>query len=113
MNHVLKYEHGNPSSLYETARNSAVVVQEARQQVADAIHAFPEEIIFTGCATESNNAILKSLSKQFYPKKKKIISTPIEHPSVIHTLEFLETQGIKVEYQLIVRDTYVWMNCKN
>jgi cysteine desulfurase len=98
MNHVLKYYYGNPSSLYGIARKSARIMEEARQHVADAIHADPQEIVFTGCATESNNAVLMSLSTHFYPKKKKIISTPIEHPSVINTLEFLKTQGIVVEY---------------
>ena len=98
MNHVLKHCYGNPSSLYGIARKSAEIMEEARQQVADAIHADPDEIFFTGCATESNNAVLKSVSNYFYPKKRKIISTPIEHPSVINTLEFLKTQGIVVEY---------------
>ncbi len=98
MNHVLKYCYGNPSSLYGIARKSAEILEEARQHLAEAIHADPHEIYFTGCATESNNAVLKSVSHYFYPKKKKIISTPIEHPSVINTLEFLKTQGIRVEY---------------
>lgn len=98
MNHVLKYCYGNPSSLYGIARKSVGIMEQARQHVADAIHAEPGEIYFTGCATESNNAVLKSLSNYFYPKKKKIIATPIEHPSVINTLEFLQTQGIVVEY---------------
>jgi cysteine desulfurase len=98
MNHVLKYCYGNPSSLYKIARKSNEIMEEARQHVADAIHAESCEINFTGCATESNNAVLKSVSNYFYPKKKKIISTPIEHPSVINTLEFLKTQGIVVEY---------------
>ena len=52
---------------------SAQIIEEARQQVADAIHAHSLEIYFTGCATESNNAVLKSLSNHFYPEKKKII----------------------------------------
>jgi cysteine desulfurase len=98
MNHVLKHCYGNPSSLYGIARKSAEIMEEARQHVAGAIHADAHEIYFTGCATESNNAVLKSVSNYFYPKKKKIISTPIEHPSVINTLEFLKTQGIVVEY---------------
>lgn len=98
MNRVLKYNYGNPSSLYGIARKSAGVIEEARQHTADAINAKPNEIYFTGCATESNNAVLKSLSNYFYPNKKKIISTPIEHPSVINTLEYLKTQGINVEY---------------
>ena len=98
MSHVLKYCYGNPSSLYGSGRRSAEIMEEARQNVADAVHAEPGEIYFTGCATESNNAVLKSVSSHFYPRKKKIISTPIEHPSVIRTLEFLQTQGIVVEY---------------
>ncbi|MCX6555610.1 MAG: aminotransferase class V-fold PLP-dependent enzyme [Candidatus Aminicenantes bacterium] len=98
MNQVLKHDYGNPSALYELGRRAAEVMAEARQQVADAIHADPGEIYFTGCATESNNAVLRSLSGYFYPGKKKIVSTPIEHPSVLRTLEFLQTRGIAVEY---------------
>lgn len=98
MNQVLKKCYGNPSSLYSIARKSNGIVEDARQHVADAINAAPGEIYFTGCATESNNAVLKSVSNYFYPKKKKIISTAIEHSSVISVLEFLKTQGIIVEF---------------
>jgi cysteine desulfurase len=98
MNHVLKHNYGNPSALYGMARKSAEVLEAARQRVAAAIHADAQEIYFTGCATESNNAVLKSLSDHFYPKKKKIISLPIEHPSVLNTLEYLQTRGIVVDY---------------
>jgi cysteine desulfurase len=98
VNHVLKYSYGNPSSLYKAARNSAEILEESRMQVAESINADTHEIYFTGSATEANNAILKSVSVSLYPKKRKIISTPIEHASVMDTLEFLETQGIKVEY---------------
>ena len=90
MNSVLKHHYGNPSSLYGMARDSFEIIDEARQHVADAIHAYPEEVIFTGCATESNNAVLKALSDHFYLKRKKIIATPIEHSSIINTLEFLD-----------------------
>jgi cysteine desulfurase len=95
---VLKHAYGNPSSLYEKARYSKEIIEESRQQVAKAVHSNPEEIYFTGCATESNNAILKSLSNYFYPEKKKIISARTEHSSVINTLDYLQIQGIKVEY---------------
>ena len=98
MNHVLKNNYGNPSSLYTMGRKSAGIIEKARQQVAGAMHADAQEIFFTGCATESNNAVLKALSSHFYPGKRKIISTPIEHPSVINSLEFLRTQGIIVAY---------------
>lgn len=70
MNHALKYHYGNPSSFYGIARKSADLMEQARRHVAAAIHADPTEIQFTGCATESNNAVLKSVSAHFYPKKK-------------------------------------------
>jgi cysteine desulfurase len=98
MDQALKDHYGNPSSFYGIGRKSVELMETARGQVADAIHADPSEIFFTSCATESNNAVLKSVSAHFYPKKKKIISTPIEHPSVMNTLAYLETQGVVVEY---------------
>ena len=98
INHVLKHCYGNPSSLYKVARNSATILEESREQVAAAIHSQPREIFFTGSATEANNSILKSISEYSYPKKKKIISIPIEHASVISTLDFLQARGIVVEY---------------
>jgi len=98
MNQALKYHYGNPSSFYGSGRKSADLVEQARKHVANAIHADPSEVIFTACATESNNAVLKSVSAHFYPKKKKIVSTPIEHPSVMNALAYLETQGVIIEY---------------
>ena len=98
MRHVLKHHWGNPSSAYYKGKMAAQIIEKARQQVADAVNAHSHEVYFTSCATESNNAVLKSLSYQFYPKKNKIISTPIEHPSVLNTLEFLKAHGIKVQY---------------
>jgi cysteine desulfurase len=98
MDQVLKYYYGNPSSFYGIGRAAAGIMEQARHRVAEAIHADPQEICFTGCATESNNAVLKSVSGHFLPDKRKIISTPIEHPSIITTLENLKTQGVVVEY---------------
>jgi cysteine desulfurase len=98
MNHVLKVNYGNPSSLYSIAAKSSEILETARNRVAEAINAQPLEIHFTGCASESNNAVLKSLSNHFYPQKKKIIATQIEHLSVINTLEFLKHRGIIIEY---------------
>lgn len=98
MKRVLKYYWGNASSAYRLGKMSAQIIEEARGHVADAIHAHSHEIYFTGCATESNNAVIKSLSHHFFPEKRKIISTPVEHPSIINTLEFLQTQGIVVQY---------------
>lgn len=98
MEQVLRDHYGNPSSFYGMGRKSAELLEEARGHVANAIHADLSEVYFTACATESNNAALKSVAAHFYPKKKKIVSTPIEHPSVLKTLDYLETQGVIVKY---------------
>ena len=62
MDRVLKSHYGNPSSFYGIGRKSAGLLEEAREQVANAIHANPYEVIFTPCATQSNNAVLKSVA---------------------------------------------------
>ncbi len=98
MNQVLTSRYGNPSSFYGLGRKSAQMLEQARQAVANAIHADPAEVIFTGCASESNNAVLQSAAAQCLLHKKKIVSTPIEHPSILNTLAYLETQGVRVEY---------------
>jgi len=80
MNQVLKHHYGNPSSFYGIARKSAEIMEQARGHVADAMHADPHEIYFTGCATESNNAVLKSVSAHFFPKKKRSFPRPLSIP---------------------------------
>ncbi len=110
MKRVLRYYWGNPSSGYHIGKISSQIIERARQQVADAVNAHSHEIYFTGCATESNNAVLKTLSNHFYPAKKKIISTPVEHPSIMNTLEFLQTQGIVVQYCPV--DSYGFISIK-
>ncbi|MBC9915292.1 cysteine desulfurase family protein [Chitinophaga varians] len=98
MNRVMKSYWGNPSSGYAKGKMSAQIIERAREQVAAAIGAHSHEVYFASCATESNNALLKTVSDHFYPEKNKIISTPIEHPSVINTLEYLKGKNITVQY---------------
>ena len=105
---VLKNCYGNPSSLYHSAFDAANILLDARSSVAQAINAEPDEIIFTGSASESNNMVLKSLTDYFYPEKKKIITTPPEHPSIINTLEYLqEKYDLEVEFTPIDRYGFV------
>jgi cysteine desulfurase len=104
MSRVLNRAYGNPSSLYDHGRSSAAILEKARMQVADAINALPLDIIFTGCATESNNAVLKSMLNHSQPRRNKIISTPIEHPSVLKTLEYLKSHGMVIEFCPVDRE---------
>ena len=91
-------EFGNPSTLYKYGRESKKALNLARQRVADAINAKPDEIIFTSGGSESDNLAIKGIALKLAKKGKHIITTEIEHPAVIETLKFLETLDYKVTY---------------
>ena len=89
----LKEEYGNPSSRHYTlAVNAEKAVEHAREQVASLINADPKEIIFTGGASESNNFIIKGVAdymKYYEEKGNHIITSTVEHKSVLQTCHFL------------------------
>jgi len=98
---MLKYfseEYGNASQMYEVGRNAAMALQEARERVAKLLNAKPREMIFNSGGTESDNAALKGVMLSEKNKKKHMITSVIEHPAILRTAEFLETQGFKVTY---------------
>ncbi len=96
MNLFIKSHFGNPSSSYAMGRFNKDAINLARKQVADLINANPDEIIFTSCATESNNlAILGVLRAQ---PGKHVITSAIEHPAIIEVCKHLESQGYKITY---------------
>ncbi len=98
MEPYFKNEFGNPSTLYSIGRESKKALELARQRVADAINAKPEEIIFTSGGSESDNLAIKGIAFKLQNKGKHIITTEIEHPAVKETLKFLESIGFKVTY---------------
>ncbi len=92
-------EFGNASQMYEYGRNAAMAVQEARERVTKLIGAEQErEIIFNSGGTEADNLALKGIMLAKKNKKKHMITSVIEHPAILRTAEYLETQGIKVTY---------------
>lgn len=104
---ALKYSWGNASSAYFRGKKSAMLLEKSREEVSKAINAHPHEVYFTSCATEANNAILKTLSETFHPTKKKIISSPTEHASVHQSLEYLQGKGIIVEFCEIDKNGFI------
>lgn len=89
----LKEEYGNPSSKYYTlAVNAEKAVEKAREQVASLINADAREIIFTSGASETNNMIIKGVAdymKYYAEKGNHIITSTVEHKSVLQTCKFL------------------------
>ena len=94
----LKEEFGNPSTYYDLGRNAKRGIEEARDNVADLINAFPNEIIFTSGGTESDNMAIKGVALKHQDNGKHIITTMIEHPAVRNTCRYLEEKGFEVTY---------------
>ena len=91
--------YGNASSIYELGRNAQRDIELAREKVAKAIGADPNEIFFTSCGSESDNWALKGTAERMAKKgKKHIITSVFEHHAILHTAEYLEKQGFEVTY---------------
>ena len=97
MNKAVLEDWGNPSSLHILGMNAEMLVSNARECVAKSINAKPQEIIFTSCGTEANNmAIMSALTRK--NRGNRIITTAIEHPSVLETVKRLENFGFEIIY---------------
>ena len=89
---------GNPSSVHGFGRDARKALDAARQQVADALGAKPNEIYFTGCGTEADNWAIRGAAYARKNKGRHIITSAIEHHAVLHTCEQLEKEGFEVTY---------------
>lgn len=93
----LRERYGNPSSIYSFGRESKDAMTEARNNIAELLNANQNEIIFTSCASESNVTAIMSAVKN-NPDKKHIITTKVEHASIMETMKYLETLGYEITY---------------
>ena len=97
INTALKENWGNPSSLHTLGMNAEILVDTSREKIAKLLSCDKSEIFFTGSGTESNNtAIMSAVAKR--NGLNKIITTKIEHPSVLKTAERLKDFGFEVVY---------------
>ena len=99
--------YGNASSPHSFGQTARIGVEHAREQVARAINADPSEIVFTGCGTESDNAVLFGVAERYAKKGDHIITTNVEHHAILHSCAALEKKGIKVTYLPVDKDGLV------
>jgi|Deesub1362A_J573_1020465.scaffolds.fasta_scaffold00275_3 cysteine desulfurase len=92
----LKNEFGNPSSSHLTGQSAKARIEKARASIAELIGCNPEEIYFTSGGTESNN--LAILGTAYRYRKGHIITSKIEHPSVMNPVRYLAASGFEVTY---------------
>ena len=84
--------YGNPSSMHAFGGGVAKHLSAARERVAAFLNCSPEEIIFTSCATESDNAVIRGAA-DWFGKDMKVITTAVEHPAVLQPARRLKAQG--------------------
>jgi cysteine desulfurase len=91
--------YGNPSSIYVQGREAHKALDLARGKVAGKLHCRPDEIVFTGCGTESDNLVLRGVSLAQRRKGNHIVTSSIEHHAIGHTTEQLQKCfGMEVTY---------------
>ncbi len=93
MRPCLERHFGNPSSSHPYGRRAAAVVAQARADTAALLGAQPEEIIFTGCASEANNIALRGVARALRGQGRHLIISAVEHPSVVAPAERLRADG--------------------
>jgi cysteine desulfurase len=89
---------GNPSSLHHEGQQARDAIEEARAQVAQLLGAHAEEIIFTSGGSEADNLAIIGSALARRQQGRHIITTQIEHPAVLGSCRFLETQGFRITY---------------
>ena len=95
----LREHFGNPASRsHAWGWEAEAAVETAREQVADLIGADPREIVWTSCATESNNLAIKGAAHFYKSRGKHLITVKTEHKAVLDTMRELERQGFEVTY---------------
>ena len=90
--------YGNPSSVYDFSAEPKKAIAHARETIAGALGAKPNEIYFTNGGTESDNWALIATAEAYQNKGNHIITTKIEHHAILHTCEYLENRGFSVTY---------------
>jgi cysteine desulfurase len=94
---VLQNQIGNPSSVHSAGRSARVLVDEAREQVASLIGASPSEIVFTSGGTEANNFALVGVALGLGKTRGHIVTSQVEHPSILNPCLQLESLGFEVD----------------
>ncbi|MCB9202423.1 MAG: cysteine desulfurase [Flavobacteriales bacterium] len=103
MTSVMKDTYGNPSSTHSFGQKNKSIIENSRKKIASLLHCSSNEVIFTSCATESNNLILRSCVYDL--KVERIITTQLEHKSVLETIYDLQQKLPELEILFLPVDS--------
>ncbi len=107
MPYFMEYFGNSGSINHQYGWEAEAGIKQAREQIATAINATPEEIVFTSGATEANNLAIKGIAEAYFQKGKHIITVQTEHNAVLHTCQYLESLGFEVTYLPVQSDGLV------
>ena len=97
-NKVCKNYPGNSNSLHSLGIKSKELEEYATEKISNLLGVKPSEIIYTSGASESNNTVLKGVASKYKNRGNHIITTPLEHSSVLETCKYLESKGFIIDY---------------
>lgn len=110
MNSRLASAYGNPSSIHSEGRKARTIIDESREAVASLVNCAASEIIFCGSGTECNNLAIKGIAEAYKNKGNHLITSKVEHPSVLNTFKHLGDRGWKVTYLNVDRSGNLDLN---
>lgn len=95
---------GNPNSLHKLGLDAKKVIDASTEQIANILKVKPSEIIYTSGSSESNNTVIKGIASKYKNRGNKIISTELEHSSIIAPLNYLSNMGYDIEFVKLDKD---------
>lgn len=95
---VNKRFFANPASIHLAGKEAETLLERSREQILSILGAPDGELLFTSGGTEANNLAVIGFARALHARGKHLITTKIEHPSVLHSMSYLETQGFEVDY---------------
>ncbi len=107
MNRIFLEEYGNPSSMHHKGVEAERELREARETLARILKVKEKNLLFTSCGTESDNLAIIGAARAASRRGKHLITTPIEHPAVLETMKYLESEGFEITYLPVDQDGLV------
>jgi len=98
MKRFIDESFGNPSSIHWAGRQARKALEDARDEVGKLINATPQEIVFTSGGTEGNNLVIKGIAFSRLNQGGHIITSSVEHPSVLNSAQYLQKKGFDVTF---------------
>ena len=95
---------GNPNSMHQLGVNNKKLIEQSTKQIADLLKVKENEIIYTSGSSESNNLAIKGIAYKYQNRGKHIITTVLEHSSVVSPFAFLEQNGFEIDFVPLLED---------